>query len=78
MEIVLGMIEEGASDEMILKYLKISKERLEQIKKSKSTRIKTYYIKKDIGKNRQKITVCFFIAFMKGEKSNDKTGCGKT
>ena len=31
MEIVLGMIEEGASDEMILKYLKISKERLEQI-----------------------------------------------
>jgi predicted transposase YdaD len=43
MEIVLGMIEEGASDEMILKYLKISKERLEQIKKkSKSTRIKTY------------------------------------
>lgn len=33
MEIVLGMIEEGASDEMILKYLKISKERLEQIKK---------------------------------------------
>lgn len=34
MEIVLGMIEEGASDEMILKYLKISKERLEQIKKN--------------------------------------------
>ena len=33
-EIVLGMIEEGASDEMILKYLKISKERLEQIKKN--------------------------------------------
>ena len=70
MEIVLGMIEEGASDEMILKYLKISKERLEQIKKkSKSTRIKTYYIKKRYRqKTDRKITVCFFIAFMKGEK----------
>ena len=39
MEIVLGMIEEGASDEMILKYLKISKERLEQIKKNKKVHV---------------------------------------
>ena len=35
MEIVLGMIEEGASDEMILKYLKISKEDSNRSKKSK-------------------------------------------
>lgn len=39
MEIVLGMIEEGASDEMILKYLKISKERLEQIKKNQKVHV---------------------------------------
>ena len=39
MEIVLGMIEEGASDEMILKYLKISKERLEQIKKTQKVHV---------------------------------------
>jgi len=38
-EIVLGMIEEGASDEMILKYLKISKERLEQIKKNQKVHV---------------------------------------
>lgn len=39
MEIVLGMIEKGASDEMILKYLKISKERLEQIKKNQKVHV---------------------------------------
>ena len=39
MEIVLGMIEEDASDEMILKYLKISKERLEQIKKNQKVHV---------------------------------------
>ena len=39
MEIVLGMIEECASDEMILKYLKISKERLEQIKKNQKVHV---------------------------------------
>ena len=39
MEIVLGMIEEGASDEMILKYLKISKERLEQINKNQKVHV---------------------------------------
>lgn len=62
MEIVLGMIEEGASDEMILKYLKISKERLEQIKKIKKYTYKNILNKeKDIGKNRQKITVCFLL-----------------
>ena len=38
-EIVLGMIEEGASDEMILKYLKSSKERLEQIKKNQKVHV---------------------------------------
>ena len=37
--IVLGMIEEGASDEMILKHLKISKERLEQIKKNQKVHV---------------------------------------
>ena len=47
MEIVLGMIEEGASDEMILKYLKISKERLEQIKK-----IKKYTYKNTLNKEK--------------------------
>ena len=45
--IVLGMIEEGASDEMILKYLKISKERLEQIKK-----IKKYTYKNTLNKEK--------------------------
>lgn len=48
MEIVLGMIEEGASDEMILKYLKISKERLEQIKKIKKYTYKNILNKEKI------------------------------
>ena len=47
-EIVLGMIEEGASDEMILKYLKISKERLEQIKKIKKYTYKNILNKEKI------------------------------